>query len=91
MQVAVAEQREAVHEQRGDRRQRERLVEDAQVRASAAQQLRAHHESERDRQAREDQRRETGGAAGNPEQVGTGVRVHPDRLAAARQNPVGTG
>jgi hypothetical protein len=32
MQVAVAEQREAVHEQRGDRRQRERLVEDAQVR-----------------------------------------------------------
>jgi hypothetical protein len=67
--VLVAEQRDRVHDERGDRRQRQRLVGSAQVEAPAAQQLGAHQQTQRDRERREDQRGEARRPACDPEEV----------------------
>ena len=67
LEVAVAEQRERVHGERHERRQRERLVPDARVGQPAD--AGAHQQPERDRRARGQQRGDARGAARDPEEV----------------------
>ena len=59
MQEAVPEQRDGVHDERDDRRERQRLVEVAQV-GPALDELSAEEQADADGEAREQQR---GGAA----------------------------
>jgi hypothetical protein len=67
--VLVAEQRDRVHDDRGDRRQRQCLMGGAQVIPPAAQQLDAHQQTQRDRERREDQCGKARRPACDPEEV----------------------
>ena len=69
VQVRVAEQRHGVHDDRDQRRQRQRLVGGAQVEPAALDHAPAHREADADRRAREQERGDAGGAGGDPEQV----------------------
>ena len=69
MHVLVAEQRQPVNEDRRDRRERERLVERAQVGTLAAHETPAHREAHADARARQEERRGARRARDDPEQV----------------------
>jgi hypothetical protein len=69
VQEAVAEQGHRVDDERDDRRQRERLVRDAQVGPAPLQQLAAHRQADRHGHAREQQRERARRTAGDPEEV----------------------
>ena len=79
---AVAEQRQPMDEQGGERRERERLVDGPQVGSPASQQAAAHQQPHRDRQAGEHERGDARGATGEPEQVGPGRGCQQLRLGA---------
>ena len=69
VQEAIADQREPVHEQGGERRERERLVGRAQVRATPSHQAPAHRQPDTHGEAREHQGSDAGGPARDPEEM----------------------
>ena len=66
VEVGVAQQRCGVHDECGERRERERFVGRPQVGAAAANKAPADQQPDADRRAREDERGDPGGAAGDP-------------------------
>src|SRR3954454_1333694 len=69
LQVAVAEQRDDVHDERREGGERERLVDDAHVCQTALDEPCAHAQPDGDGDARQQQRRRAGRPAGDPEEV----------------------
>src|SRR3954451_22179904 len=69
VQERIAEQRDRVHEDRDQRRERERLVGGAQVDPAALDEAPAHRQTDADRRAREHESGGAGGAGDDPEQV----------------------